>query len=204
MKIALLGGSFDPPHLGHVLISRQVKELVGIDQVWLLPNYSTEAHDKIFQKKLSPVADRLAMAKLLENDFIKVSDFEIQKNPSSITITTLELLGKEYPEHEFYWITGSDKIETFQKYDRWEEIIAKHNIIIFPREHMLWHLEQRVKEALQLQAIPQNVIVLQDKKLLLTNISSTAIRERVKNNLSLEYLVPKTIEEYIRKHTLYI
>ncbi len=203
MKIALLGGSFDPPHLGHVLIARQVKELVGIDQVWLLPNYSTAAHDKIFQKTLSPVADRLAMAKLLENDFIKVSDFEIQKNPSSITITTLELLAQEYPEHEFYWITGSDKIETFRKYDRWQDIITKHNVIIFPREHMLWHLEDRVKEGLELQKIPENVIVLQNKNLLLTNISSTAIRERVRKNLSLEYLVPETIAEYIREKELY-
>jgi len=203
MKIAILGGSFDPPHLGHLLIANQVKEHTGIDQVWLMPNYSTAAHHKIFQKQLSPVADRLAMAKLLENDFIKASDFELLHNQKSITIITLEMLSKKHPEHEFYWITGSDKLETFQKYDRWEDIIKNYKLIIFPREHMLWHLEDRVKEAFELQTIPENVIVLQNKNLLLTNISSTAIRERVKENLSVHYLVPPQVEAYIKEHKLY-
>src|SRR5688572_20230331 len=146
MKIAVLGGSFDPPHIGHILIAQQVIEYAGVDQVWLLPNYTTETHDKIFQKSLSPVEDRLAMAKLLKDDEIKVSDFEITQNKESITIITLEMLSKKYPEHEFYWITGSDKLDTFKKYDRWQDIVSKHKLIIFPREHMLWHLKDKVKE----------------------------------------------------------
>lgn len=203
MKIAILGGSFDPPHLGHILIANQVIEKVGVDQVWLMPNYSTSAHAKVFQKKLSPVEDRLNMARLLENEKIKASDFEIQNNKDSITIITLEMLGKQYPEHTFYWITGSDKLETFHLYDRWEDIISKHQLIIFPREHMLWHLEKRVKEALQLQTIPENVIVLHNKELILTNASSTAIRERVKKGLPIDFIVRPTIEAYIKKHKLY-
>jgi cytidyltransferase-like protein len=51
MKIGILGGSFDPPHFGHILIAQQILELTGIDQVWLLPNYTTSAHHKVFQKK---------------------------------------------------------------------------------------------------------------------------------------------------------
>lgn len=203
MHISLLGGSFDPPHLGHLLIAQQVKEQIGVDQVWLLPMYGTAAHHKIFQKQLSPVADRIAMAKLLENDFIKVSDFEIKENPESITIVTLEKLAKMYPQHTFSWITGSDKLETFQKYDRWKDIVHKHNLIVFPREHMLWHLETRVKEAFQLQSIPENVIVLNDRELILTNISSTTIRDRVQKGLSIRYLVPDGIAEYIKEHHLY-
>lgn len=203
MKIAILGGSFDPPHLGHILIARQVIEYVGVDQVWLLPMYDTAAHDKIFQKNLSPVADRMAMAKLVEDDAIKISDFEIKHNQASITIVTLEKLAKQHHEHTFYWITGSDKLETFYKYDRWQEIVTKHNLIIFPREHMLWHLEERVRQMLQLQSIPENVIVLQDKTLILTNISSTMIRDRVGKNLSIHYLVPEEVEKYILEQKLY-
>jgi nicotinate-nucleotide adenylyltransferase len=143
------------------------------------------------------------MAQLLEDEVIKVSDFEIQNNKESITIITLEMLVKEYPQHTFYWITGSDKLVDFQKYDRWEEIVQKYNLVIFPREHMLWHLEERVKEAFELQVIPKNVIVLQNKRLVLTNISSTLIRERVRNNLPIQYLVTKKVEDYIREHGLY-
>jgi len=204
MHIALLGGSFDPPHLGHLLIAQQVKEQIGVDQVWLLPMYGTAAHHKIFQKQLSPFSDRIAMATLLENDFIKVSDFEIKENKESITIVTLEKLAKVYPQHTFSWITGSDKLETFQKYERWQDIIKKHNLIVFPREHMLWHLQERVKEAFQLQAIPENIMVLHDKDLILTNISSTTIRDRIRRGLSIQHLVPDGVAEYIQEKTLYI
>jgi nicotinate-nucleotide adenylyltransferase len=203
MHIALLGGSFDPPHLGHLLIAQQVKEQLAVDQVWLLPMFGTAAHHKIFQKNLSPVEDRLAMARLLENEFIRVSDFEIEHNRESITIITLEKLAELYPQHRFSWITGSDKLETFQKYDRWQDIIQKHQVIVFPREHMLWHLEDRVKESFELQTIPENVIVLQNKDLVLTNISSTTIRDRIQKGLSIDYLVPNGVAEYIQEHNLY-
>ena len=143
------------------------------------------------------------MARLLENEKIKVSDFEVTQNKESITIITLELLAKKYPEHEFYWITGSDKLETFKKYDRWQDIVHKHNLIIFPREHMLWNLQERVKQALDLQEIPENVIVLDNKDLVLTNVSSSSVRERVKKGLSIEYLVPTSVEEYIEEYGLY-
>jgi nicotinate-nucleotide adenylyltransferase len=204
MKIAILGGSFDPPHLGHILIARQVIEKTQVDQVWLMPNYNTSAHHAVFQKKLSPVENRLAMAELLVDEQIKISNFEIENNQKSLTIVTLKTLSQQYPQHSFYWIMGSDKLETFHLYDDWQDIIKKYRLIIFPREHMLWHLKERVKEGLELQTIPQNVIVLQNKDLMLTNISSTAIRDRVKNNLPIDFLVVPKVEEYIRKHQLYV
>lgn len=204
MKIAILGGSFDPPHLGHILIAHQILELTEIEEVWLMPNYTTTTHNKVFKKHLSPAINRFELAKLLENTFIKASDFELQFNKKSITFTTLEMLSKQYPQHIFYWITGSDKLETFHLYDNWQEIISTYHIIIFPREHMLWDLENRVKKALQLKKIPENVIVLQNNELLLTNISSTAVRQRVKKGLPIDFLVPKSVEEYIKKTNLYV
>jgi len=203
MKIAILGGSFDPPHFGHLLIAQQVIESVGVDQVWLIPNYGTSAHHEIFQKKLSSPEDRLAMAKLLIKETIKASDFEIKHNKKSLTITTLETLSKIHPEHTFYWITGSDKLETFHLYDDWQDIIANYHLIIFPREHLIEDLEMQVKKSLQLQTIPENVIVLHNKELILTNISSTIIRERVKKGLPIDFLVPEKIEKYINKNKLY-
>jgi len=203
MKIAILGGSFDPPHLGHLLIAQQVIESVGVNQVWLMPNYDTSTHHEIFQKKLSSPEDRLAMVKLLENEKIKASDFEIKHNKKSLTITTLETLSKDYPEHTFYWITGSDKLETFHLYDDWQNIIRNYHLIIFPREHLIEHLEEKVKKSLQLQTIPKNVIVLHNKELIVTNISSTLVRERVKKQLPIDLLIPDKVEEYINEKKLY-
>ncbi len=198
MKIAILGGSFDPPHLGHVFIASQVKELLKLDQVWLMP-----AHHHPFHKKLSPVETRFSMTKLLENSDVKVSDFEIKHNPESFTINTIKALEKEYPEDTFYWIIGSDQLESFQKYNEWKTLSNEHNLIFFPREWILPQFEQRVKEALELQTIPANVIVLHDKNLVLTNISSTGIRERIKSGLSIDLYVTKEVGEYIKKNNLY-
>src|SRR6185369_9653220 len=113
MKIAVLGGSFDPPHLGHLFIASQVKELLHMDEVWLMPLYQKTKQDKIFHKSITDTNHRLAMTKFLKNAFIKVSDFEIKNNPSSYTLITLQKLQETYPEHEFYWILGSDQLEGF-------------------------------------------------------------------------------------------
>ena len=203
MKIAILGGSFDPPHVGHLLIAYQILEFAKIDQVWLMPNYTTSTHHKVFQKKLSSSEDRFAMTKLLENKKIKASDFEIKNNKKSLSITTLKTFTKQYPQHTFYWITGSDKLETFHLWDDWQDIVSKYHLIIFPREHIFSELEKLVKESFQLQTIPENVIVLRDKDLIMTNVSSTLIRERVKKQLPIDFLVTQEVAKYIKKHNLY-
>ncbi len=198
MKIAILGGSFDPPHLGHVFIVTQVKELLDMDQVWLMP-----AFHHPFDRNLTDVHMRLSMTKLVESDTIKVSDFEIKHNPTSYTIDTLNALKVQYPSDTFYWITGSDQLEHFQKYKQWQDIVMQHNLIIFPREWMLPHLEEIVRDKLNLQSIPENVTVLHTKNLLLTNISSTKIRQRVKEKLPINLYVPAGVGEYIIKNKLY-
>jgi nicotinate-nucleotide adenylyltransferase len=203
MKIGILGGSFDPPHFGHLLIAQQVIEHTSLDQVWLMPVFNTAFHHKVFQKQLSSTKDRIAMGKLIEDEKIKISDFEINKNKKSRTIETLKTMTKENPDDTFYWIIGSDRLETFHLWDEWQKIISDYHLIIFPREHMIWELEKTVKKSLQLQTIPENVIVLQNKELILTNISSTAVRNRVKRKLPIDFLVPKAVEQFIKQHTLY-
>ena len=203
MKIAILGGSFDPPHLGHLFIAIQVRELLHMDQVWLMPLYRKSSQAEIFHKTLTDVSHRLAMTRLLENDSLKASDFEIQQNHKSFTIDTLDLLAKEHPEDSFYWIFGSDQLENFQQYYKWQEIAVRHRLIIFPREWILPQFEEKVKLALRLQSIPENVRVLHEKGLLLTNISSTKIRERIRKSLPVKNFVPVGIEEYINKYSLY-
>lgn len=198
MKIAILGGSFDPPHLGHFSIALQVQELLNMDKVWLMP-----AHQHPFARNLSSVETRYKMVSFMETDKIKVSDYEIHHNPTSFTIDTLNGLKKLHPNDEFYWITGSDQLEHFQKYKDWQDIISKHNLIIFPREWMLPHLKDIVKEKLLLKTILKNVIVLQSESLILSNISSTKIRERVRNNLPIHYFVPEKVAEYIKEKNLY-
>lgn len=198
MKIGILGGSFNPPHLGHLLISLQVRNILGLDEIWLMPCFQHPFH-----KTLAPVEDRMAMTRFLANDSIKVSDYEITQNKQSYSIDTLKELTSKFPEHIFYWITGSDQLDSFRKYKNWQELIHKYNLVIFPREPVLPRIEEQVKKDFVLKSIPDNIIVLKSEELILTNISSTNIRHRILNNEPITYMVPKKVEEYVKVHKLY-
>lgn len=198
MKVALLGGSFDPPHIGHVLIAKQVKERLRLDEIWLLPNYK-----HAFGKTQTNVRKRLEMCNLLAQIDVKISDFEIKRKGVSYTIDTLNTLSKKFPNYKFYWILGSDQLDDFQKYKDWKQIVKDHKLIIFPREFALSQLNNTVKKAFMLKSIPKNIIIMKNKDLALTNISSSMIRKRVKEGLSIKYLVTEEVEEYIIKNKLY-
>ena len=114
MKIAILGGAFDPPHIGHYLVARQVKELLEMDEVWFMVCYSYFPEFPGKMKRITGYEDRYAMATLLnENGNMRVSDFEYRFNKKSRTIDTLSLLKNRYSQHEFFWIIGSDVLPTF-------------------------------------------------------------------------------------------
>lgn len=197
MQIAILGGSFDPPHLGHLLISQQIKKHLNVDQVWLMACFQHP-----FAKKLTNPKHRLAMTKLLESESIRASDFEIKQGKINYTIDTIRELKKHYPNDTFYWIIGSDQLAKFKKWKEWQEILT-YPLIVYAREQKPEELENYIKQALNLPEIPQKMFLLKEQNLLTSNISSTKIRERVKQRLPIKTLVPKKVEKYIIEHNLY-
>lgn len=197
MKIAVFGGSFDPPHLGHILTASQVKERLKMDEVWLMPCYSHS-----FAKKLSSWKIRLEMTKSINISDIKASDFEVERQGVSYTIDTMDLLKKKYPSHEFFWLLSSDQLPVFQKYKDWQQIISRHKLVVFPRESLSVS-ESNVKKYLGLKALPENITIVNHGDLIVINISSSYIRQRVKNGLSISYFVTPEVEEIIKRNGLY-
>lgn len=198
MKIAILGGSFNPPHLGHISVAKQVKEFLKMDQIWLMPCY---AHP--FNRKLSAAKDRFMMVKKLEEENIIASDYEIKQKKISFTIDTLRNLEKEYPDNIFYWISGSDQLKSFKKYKDWQDLIKNHNLIIFPREINMNQLEVYTKKMLNLKIIPSNIILINSKDLMQSNTSSTIVRKRVKQEKPIDLLVRHEVKNYIEEKRLY-
>lgn len=187
MKIAILGGSFDPPHIGHYFVTRQILELrPDIDKILLIP---------AFKHQWKPIQassyDRLEMLKCLENEKIEISDVEIKRPGISYTTDTVKEL-KKITGAYIYWIAGSDILLEFDRWDKIDNLLSLTTFLIFPRDP--YHLPK---------AIPKGFEVIKDKNLITTNTSSTIIRERVKIGKSIRYLVPKEVEEYIIKHGLY-
>ena len=194
MKIAVLGGSFDPPHFGHKILAEKIINELNFDKVLIIPCFD---HD--FGKKLSPAKNRLQMTKLLRKKQIEVSDIEIKRGGVSISIDTLIELGKQHPNDNFYWVLGSDQLSDFHKWDYWEKIISDFGLIVAKRDNEK-NLSQKIRKDLDLEKLPKEIIIL---KADIPNISSTEVRERTKQNKSIHTLVPEKVEEYIIKHNLY-
>lgn len=186
-SIAVLGGGFNPPHLGHLLLSQQVLFFTENTQVWWMPYY---AHP--WEKPSIDPKHRLAMGKLMESEGIIVSDFEILAKKKNFTFETIEKLIKAYPQHQFSWIIGSDLVAEFTTWEGWEKIVAHVKLLVFPRA------------GFPVEKLPDNAFLINDKLLTTSDISSEKIRAMVKKGLSIRGLVVPSVEEYIQRHQLYI
>jgi nicotinate-nucleotide adenylyltransferase len=197
MNIAILGGSFDPPHRGHAIVARRLLKLNNFDEVWFMPLF---AHP--FSKNLSHSSKRLEMTKLLESGNIKVSDFEIRKKTISYTIDTLRFLSKNNSQNTFYWVIGTDQVDDFTKWKKWKEIINNFRLIIVPRAGYRKAVAE-LKNISRLVANPENIILIDKKKFPPIYISSTLARRKIKEGKSLKSMLPEKVEEYIILHRLY-
>lgn len=202
MKIAILGGAFDPVHIGHYLVAQQIKEALAMDEVWMMVCYSyfPEFPEKL--KKITSFQERFHMASLFAKNNFVVSDFEEKYNKRSRTIDTLRLLKKQRPVDEFYWIIGSDALPTFHLWNEWETLVKEHNLIIFPRDTDFETLEKRVRESFCLTTIPKNIIVMRGN-LIVSTISSTHIRKRMSTHLPIKHFVSEDVKKYIEERKLY-
>lgn len=203
MKIAILGGAFDPIHIGHYLVAQQVKEQLNMNQVWLMVCYSYFPEFPTKFKRITPYEQRFAMAKMMESDAIKVSDFEEKHNKPSRTIDTLRLLNKNYPNDTFYWIIGSDALPTFHLWNDWQTIVSDFNLVVFPRDTDFKTLEERVKTSFKLTTIPKNITVVEGN-LIVSTIASTHIRNRVRGQLPITRFVDESVRSYIYEKKLYL
>lgn len=186
MKIAILGGGFNPPHLGHLMICEEVLAFTKNQQIWLMPYY---AHP--WDKPAISFLHRFNMSKLMENGKIKVSDFEAKMKKKNYTFETVNDLVKKYPQHEFSWIIGSDLLEEFFTWENAAQISEQMKILVFPRAG--WPVKE----------LPKNFYTIKSKLLTTTDVASEKIREMVKQGLSIKGLVLPKVEEYIFDNNLY-
>src|SRR3989338_6725136 len=186
MKIAVLGGTFDPPHFGHLLVARQIMEnFSDIDRAWLLPA-NTNPDKKIY----APTSHRLKMAQFLKEERIDVCDLDIKRGGETLTIDSIRQLIK-IRDHKFTWIIGSDLLSTIKFWEGYGEFIKLVPFIVFPRPEY------------PIKSVPVGFKVLKESHLLTANYSSTVIRARVRQGLSIEGLTPHEVTNYINKHHLY-
>lgn len=192
MKIALFGGSFNPIHYGHLSLAEQARIEFKLDKIIFIP--SGKPPHKI-QTPLAYKFHRFNMIKLSisNNRFFSINDYEIKKNNISYTFDTIQHFKKKFHKDKFFFLLGLDlllEIHTWKKYN-----------VIFDLCQVLVGL----RPDFSVKKIPKNIY----KKVLLFNpplldISSTFLREQIKERKSIKYLVPPEVESYIYKNKLYL
>jgi len=130
MVIGLFGGSFNPPHQGHLLVAEIALRRLGLDQLWWLV---TPGNPLKSQKELAPLADRLAACETLAVDpRIKVTAFE-KTLGTSYTAKTLEFIRARNPHVHFIWIMGADNLAGFHRWQRWQKIASTFPVAVIDR-----------------------------------------------------------------------
>ena len=191
----MVGGTFDPIHLGHVAMAEAAAECAGLDQVLLLPA-AVPPHKP---GAVAPAADRLEMSRLAVRDHrrLAVSDLELRRPGPSYTVATLEELARERPEDELYLVLGWDAARQLASWRDPERVQQLARLVVVSRPG--WRPPQ--PEDLRAAGIDPSRAILCDAPT--PDIVATQIRQRVESGSGLDGLVDPRVEAYIRRHQLY-
>jgi len=197
--IAVFGGSFNPPINSHTLLAKQIVEKCDIIKKLIFVPVST----KYQKSKLASDEHRYNMLELICNkeDKLEVSDLELKQDKQLYTIETLDLLSKQYrEEYDLWFVMGTDNLKEVNTWNSPERLLKEYKIIVLERENDKF--EEIVKNNELLLKYKESLIKVEgiDKIFL----SSTMIRDKIKNGESIEELIDEDVLEYIRKNKLYI
>ena len=198
-KTGIMGGTFNPIHMGHLLLAENAKEAFGLDEILFVPSGLP------YMKNGIEIADkwmRLEMTRLAvsDNTAFDISYAEVEREGNSYTWETLELLRDKEPETEFFFIEGADSLFAMESWKNPEIIFRDCTILAAVRDgkgdddlrEQIDRLEKKYGARIGLIGMKG------------ISFSSTDIRERIRNGRSIRYMVPDKVIEYIKKYRLYM
>lgn len=188
-KTGLFFGSFNPVHVGHMVIANFMATQTDLDEVWLVVSPQNPLKEK---KSLARDHDRLHLVRLAigENTNLRASDVEFSMPKPSYTIDSLTYLGEKYPEREFVLIMGGDNLATLHKWKNYEIILRDYPIYVYQRPQY---------DLGELQNHPQ--VKIWEAPLM--QISASYIRKTIQAKKSVQYLVPEAVNDYLENSGLY-
>ena len=199
MKIGIIGGTFDPIHNGHLIIGEYARTALNLDKVIFIP-VGIAPHKNNDQITSSTIRVEMINLAIKSNPFFYTSLIEVNKNKVAYTVETIASLKDEYPEDELYFIMGGDSIFEIESWKSSKRLMKLCKFIVLnrgykTREDIAKKMEElKLSYGMEVEAISSPII----------EISSTEIRKRVNQNLSIKYLLPEILENYISKEGLYI
>ncbi len=189
-KIGLLGGSFDPPHLGHLTLAQDAYEGLRLDAVWFVPTFLSP-HKSSFH--ITPEARLLMVEKMIEKDpRFTTCDVEVASKKSQFSVHTVEFLQKEYPDIDFFWLIGADQLCNLHQWKHVDRLSNISQIVVFKRPGFQQQIPAEVQH-LNLQQVDIHEIL----------ISSSEIRERVSSNLPVYMFLHPAVNQHIEQNKFY-
>ena len=189
-KIGLYFGSFNPIHNGHLILAEQILENSDLDLIWFVVSPQNPFKER--NNLLDNRARYFLVQKAIEdNDGFRACDIEFSLPIPSYTINTLTYLQEKYPEKEFTIIIGEDNLKNFHKWKNYQAILDYYRVFVYPRPNCEY------SELLE----RENVIMIQAPMI---EISSSFIRENIRKNKSIRYLLPEAVREEIEKNSYYL
>ncbi|GAB3500396.1 nicotinate (nicotinamide) nucleotide adenylyltransferase [Spirosoma knui] len=190
MKIGLFFGSFNPIHIGHLIIANTMATTTDLDQVWFVVSPQNPFKKT---KSLLHEFDRLDMVEraIADNSCLKATDIEFSMPKPSYTIDTLTRLGEKHPQHTFRLIIGEDNLEQFANWKNHDKILEFYGLSVYPRPRAA---ESPFKTHPNVQVVEAPLL----------DISATFIRDCIRRNRSIRYMVPEVVEEMIIRKKFYV
>lgn len=197
-KVGIMGGTFNPIHLGHLMLAENAYDFCKLDEVWFIP--SADPPHKIGQPVLDYIhRSRMTELAIEEIPYFVKYDFEAQRSERSYTAETLRLLHKKYPDVEFYFIMGADSLFQLETWYEPEKVMSQAVLLVAVRDHhsheemerQIEYLKKKYHAQIRLMNMPG------------IDLSSNVIRQRAANHETIRFFVTESVRDYILHHNLY-
>lgn len=197
MSIGIMGGTFNPIHMGHLIVSEYIREEMDLDLICFIPTGNPPHKVGTF---ILDGVKRFELVKMAikDNKRFVISDIEVNRRGYSYSIDTIRHIMNLYPKDKLYFIIGSDKLFELPTWKDVDELIKLVEFIVYDRGQ---YMEEELDN--QINLLSQEGYIINRVKGPKIDISSSIIRERIKWDKSIKYLVPTEVEEVIYKELLY-
>jgi nicotinate-nucleotide adenylyltransferase len=196
MRIGVLGGTFDPPHMGHLILAEQARDQASLDRILWVPASDPPHKQGIV---ISPVEHRVEMVKcaIEDNPTFDLSRVDVDRPGPHFTVDMLRLLKQQYPNSELHFLIGGDSLRDLPIWHQPELIIREASLVVMTRPNAACDLDSLEH---QIPGIRDRLSFLETP---LIDISGRIIRKQVQVNQSIRYLVADRVRDYILLHRLY-
>lgn len=199
MRIGIFGGTFDPVHMGHLILAEQCRDQAGLDEVWFLPSYHPPHKATSGVTRFEQRCDMIDLATAGHPSF-RLERIEKELPPPSYTAETLSELTRRHADHEFFLLMGSDQLPDLPLWYEPRRVVEQAGLVVVPRPGVMLWTAERLAKAL---GVAVGTVRLRFVACPMIEIASRELRRALADGMSIRYMVPRAVEEYVRERKLY-